>query len=355
MWVPRARLFEALSIVNHYANDNELARLIWPDGRRLPVGAKPHENEQRDLIPFDGSLDRDSGFCLSLPFEADEVLREYDEAQQEKSRQQQTEVYAVPQRNGKYSVGCIYIYIHLEVSEWEWLEGETELVRMDFGAVTSSMSDLFTESLSIQSWFVALAREIGAFSCVLDYEGPFVLLFLEGEELHMPGEERSHVIGPFELRHLARHPESESAFKARLCNRLDSTSSANERLDVRLYLNDNNSGVRAKALKAVAEAEKEAAHEIIEAATRDPDWRVRAVAAYLLGYHKIPTGAPLLEQLLSDTHPEVRITAALSLNQFPASSQFLLAILASTPPIPPNLGLIKAALISRNRILSTPL
>ncbi len=293
-------------------------------------------------------------FCLSFFFAEDEALQGYNAAHMASAKPQDQQRWNCKGEDGLYGIGCIWTLADTRISTLDWLDGQQELVPVTFTAATSDLSDLFVQSSSIQSWFVELAREIGAYSCEIDFEGPKTLLFLDGEEMRVSADEDEQWPHSLLMRYRSQHPESDAARKAYLCDCLDEDSSHHERMEVQLCLRHENSGVRARALQSLTCLNEETALELIEPATNDVDWRVRATSAVLLGDYKIQSGIQRLEQMLLDNHPEVRIAATLALGQFPQSFEILLRVLLSTPPTTQNLGLIKAALTSVARTTFGP-
>ena len=231
-----------------------------------------------------------------------------------------------------------------EPHEWEWLEGEADLVQLYFQAAGNRMSDLFWASESVQQWFIELAREVGAFSCALDYEAGFKLLYLGGEVLSLDcGQEQ---VSPFHLARLAGRPQSAAAKRLSLFEIEPDKLTAHEQLERLLAERDANSGVRGKALKSLQEPEIHAEGALLRAALTDADWRLRALAASLLWNTKSAAMVEQLEAMLQDVDPQVRIAAVKSLGSLELVAEKRLQLAFETPVIAANLGLIYAALMS---------
>lgn len=390
IWVPRERLFDAAALIAERDQIGELSSRVWADGRPLLDSA-----DASALTPIRFGVDYNLGFL----FPEDEELREFNQHQSQYTRDQNARMWknwkarTQPQRPGlrdrvkqwlvkreptpqdlaelpadfapfilqeqDYSIGDGFYYIYqIETTingiyeGHEWLDGEEDLILIRFSGGYSDLSHLMSNSPSIRRWFVDLAHEIGAFSCVFDWEGPGKLLYLRGEEFAVNYDDNDVNMSPFGLAGLVGRPQSENARRMSelgrwMWKRDESPSQADELLRA---ARDANSGIRAKALRALLEWGTPEGGAAIASALDDADARVRELAVYLYTMVEGREIAPVLRLIKTDASVPVRIQATKALGDFPSSLPTLREMLLQTPA-PNNLEITEATLDALGQLL----
>lgn len=195
LYFPRDRLWEALQGVAAVADPFEPGtRIKFPDGERtLPFGIWKFNDKQPK------SSDGEFRFTTALFFHADDYVLEYI---RDLNKEDPDRSPPEPDKDSKYSIGFIYLYVYNDLSRYTKGFTETDLALLDFQSAGTSMSLLFEESPSVRSLFRGLLEDYGGVGGVFDNEYEGRVFWWKGREVDL--SIRSAYVSPTEIESLLK-------------------------------------------------------------------------------------------------------------------------------------------------------
>lgn len=148
-----------------------------------------HKKQKDRLIEYirkNGTIDY--GDCACIHFEMDSFILKYLEGGYSWApHYDKSEVDFFIEPNGKARIGGI------DISTRE-LEGNPDEIEVSLTAVTSDMSLLFRDSVSITRWFVEMSREINSIITYIDLEDDGVrIIYFNDSEVNLELKSNHHL------------------------------------------------------------------------------------------------------------------------------------------------------------------
>lgn len=180
VYLKKEKLLDALEylLVNC---DKERTGFEIDNGKLIRVNRFHNRTEKTELVDHGISKQIDS--CLI--FKTDVKIIEYYLKELTQNYQHETDdvddyLNLYQYDKDHYWVGNIEIHIN------DYSEKETGFIELEFWAVTSDMSILFSESESINKFFKTFCKKIDAdFGCLYMEDSGYKLIWFEGEEMNL--------------------------------------------------------------------------------------------------------------------------------------------------------------------------